>query len=114
MRLRATVPCSITPTVGYDRYGKEQLGKSYTAKCAIVKLTQVSEPTSVRTDSSASRGAAREIIADARLLFPRTVDVNIDDKVEVMGMSLKVLSVFPRTTIGGQHDHNQVDLMVWA
>lgn len=114
MRLRATVPCSITPTVGYDRYGKEQLGNSYTAKCAVVKLTQVSEPTSVRTDSSASRGAAREIIADARLLFPKTTAVGIDDKVEIMGVSLKVLSVFPRTTIGGQHDHNQVDLMVWA
>lgn len=114
MRLRATVPCSITKTVGYDVYGKEQLGDSYTAKCAVVKLTQVSEATSVRTDSSASRGAGREIIADARLLFPKTTDVGIDDKVEVMGVELKVLSVFPRTTIGGKHDHNQVDLMVWA
>lgn len=114
MRLRATVPCSITPTVGYDRYGKEQLGNSYTAKCAIVKLTQLSEPTSVRTDSSASRGAGREVLADARLLFPKTTEVSIDDKVEVMGVELRVLSVFPRTTIGGQHDHNQVDLMVWA
>lgn len=114
MRLRATVPCDITPTVGYDIHAKEQLGDSYRAKCAVVKLTSVSEATSVRTDSSASRGSAREIVADARLLFGPKTKINIDDKVDVMGFSLKVLSIFPRLTIGGRHDHNQIDLAIWA
>ena len=114
MRLRATVPCTISPTVGHDIHGAQQLGNSYMAKCAVVKLTAASEPTSVRTDSSATRGAAREVLADARLLFPVHTKIAIDDKVEVLGHNLRVLSVFPRLTIGGSHDHNQVDLSIWV
>lgn len=114
MSLRANATAKVTPTVGVDIYGKEQLGVSYTAKCAVVKLTQASEKTSVRTDSSASRGAAHEITADARLLFPPSSGVKIDDKVEVHGFSLKVISVFPRVSVTGRYDHDQVDLNVWA
>lgn len=79
-----------------------------------MKLTSTSEATSVRTDSSASRGASREIVADARLLFPQGSEVKIDDRVDVLGHSLKVVSVFPRQALGGRLDHYQVDLMVWA
>lgn len=114
MSLRPTVPCTVRPSVGVDMYGKELLGEAFPAKCAIVRLVDASERTSVRTDSSASRGRAREIQSDARLLFPPGSTVKIDDQVELLGSTLKITSVFPRYDVQGRFHHYQVDGMIWA
>lgn len=114
MALRANVNCKIRNVIDVDIHGKEVLGNGFPAKCAVVKLNAVSERTSVRTDSSASRGFGREIVADARLLFPTSTRVEIDDKVEIAGIKLTVLSKSPRFDVSGKIDHMQLDLMVWA
>lgn len=111
--MRPRISCTITPTIGFDKYGAEQLGTLVKAKCTIISLSLKQEPTSVRTDSSASRGSAAERVSEARLLFAPGLAA-IDSKVEVHGRSLRIIAIDPRYTVGGTHDHDEVDLVIWA
>ena len=114
MRFRPNARCTVYPTLGSDIYGQELLDGGHEERCAVIKLTQSSQKTSVRTDSSASRGSAQEIHSDARILFTSASKIAVDDKVEVYGQSLRVVSVFPRYSLPGRLDHIQVDLNIWA
>ena len=113
MRMRPRIPCTITPTVGFDKYGQEQLGKPVAVVCTIISLSLKTGPTSVRTDSSASRGSASEKTSEARILLAPGL-VNMNDKVDVSGRSFRVIAIDPRHVMGGAHDHDEVDLVVWA
>jgi hypothetical protein len=90
------------------------MGKSLNAKCGVVKIQARSDPTTVRADSSASRGYAEEGTVDARLLFPPNVALKKGDRVDVLGMSIRVIEVMPRVNLAGKLDHNQVDGVVWV
>jgi hypothetical protein len=115
MLLRPNLDCEIhRQDGGHDRYGKSLPGEVVRARCAAVKLLTRSRKTSVRADSSASRGNAREIVADALLLFPPHAELDEGDKVVVAGIELKVIGVFPRFDMAGRLDHNEVELNVWA
>ena len=70
--------------------------------------------TSIRADSSASKGQATEITALARILFLPNENIGPRDKVAVSGYELEVESVYPRHDVNGQLDHLQVDLKRWA
>jgi hypothetical protein len=99
---------------GKDLYGVRIYGPYTTVPFAIVKLERSSEKTSVRTDSSASRGSAQEILADARFLFPKNVIVQEGDRVEFGDFKLTVVSVWPRYRVTGELDHWQVDCNIWS
>lgn len=114
MRLRPNLTCVVTPTEGWDAYGSEKFGTPYEERCAVVKLDRFVTPTSVRSDSSASRAYADEFQAQSRLLFPNTSTIKSGDKVDLQGISLKVVSVWPRHDVGGEFDHYQVDLTIWG
>lgn len=113
--MRPNADCMITPTLGHDVHGAEQMGTAKPGRCAVVKLSALSGPTSVRTDSSASRGSAQEKTADARLLFAPG-SVSIDDQILILGRKLRVISIDPRVKLGrgGKVDHDQVDLLIWV
>lgn len=110
------VKCVITKLGSkFDIHGKQiREGDALSELCAIVKLNGKSEKTSVRADSSASRGAADEMQYDARLLFTKFSKIEIGDKVELLGFVLRVESRFPRLTVHGALDHYQVDLSIWV
>lgn len=113
MRMRPRIPCTVAPTVGFDKFGQEQLGNAVSTKCTIISLSLKTGPTSVRTDSSASRGSSQEKTSEARILLaPGLASMNA--KVEVSGRSLRIMAIDPRYTMGGTHDHDEVDLVVWA
>lgn len=95
-------------------YGQTKLLAPKETNCAVVWLESQATKTSVRTDSSASRGNAREETIKSRMLFPTYVEIDKGDKVEIYGLALKVESVFPRHNVNGQFDHWQVDLTKWA
>lgn len=76
--------------------------------CAVVSLDLLIDKTSVRADSSGSRGRAEEQQGDALLLFPTYVTIANLDIVEVDGVTLEVISVFPRRNVLGQLDHFEV------
>lgn len=95
-----------------DAYGQKSFGAAVTVRCASVSLKVKSEKTSVRADSSASGGQAEETLGTARFLFLPGV-VKLDDRVTVLGVRFRVLSVFPRISVGGKHDHDEVDCEAW-
>jgi hypothetical protein len=113
--LYPNVDCTITRMTGlYNDFGeaKPEPHKVVSTKCGV-KLLEQTEKSSVRADSSASRGFADEVTADARLLFKPKEDVQIGDKVTVASIELRVTAKFPRFDVMGRFDHIQVDLMRW-
>lgn len=106
--------CRLIKEGALDQYGQRTRGTETTEECAVVKLEVAAKKTSVRADSSASRGKAQEQVSDARLLFRPNVGVDIGDFIEIMGYTLRVSSVHPRRNVMGDLDHYQVDADAWA
>lgn len=111
---RANLACVIRKPGTTNVFGEEQLGPAANARCAIIKLKITSDKTTVRADSSASRGAAREAVGEAELLFPVSTDIGFDDQIEVAGWLLRVTGIFPRHNLQGVLDHQQVYCAIWG
>lgn len=111
---KPNLDCQISRHTGMNVYGEESLAEAVKARCAIIKLEINVEKSSVRADSSASRGAGREYQGIAKLLFPTTVSVGLDDQVEVAGYKLRVLGVFPRHNLQGIYDHLEAVCGIWG
>lgn len=111
---RPNQTCEISKVNGNDVYGKKKYDEWLAARVGVVKLEQGTTKTSVRTDSSASRGSAQEIVADARLMFPVGVILKPGDRVRIHGVLLTVVSVFPRHAVTGRFDHWQVDCNIYG
>ena len=106
-------PVKVLRREGYDQYGTPQYNQVTGERCAVVHLIDRSVKTSVRADSSASRGASDEYQATAKLLFPKTSQVEVEDRIEVNGVSLSVLTREPRYTADGRLDHIEVTCLLW-
>lgn len=111
---RPNLTCDVAVMTGQDLYGKRTYGDWVAKRFAIIKLEQSTDKTSVRTDSSASRGSAKEILADARFLFPKDVVLKEGDRIRFGNFTLTVKSVWPRHRVTGELDHWQVDCDIWA
>lgn len=110
---RPNLTCEVSVMGAADGYGRRLYTDWKRVPFAIVKLDQGSTKTSVRTDSSASRGSAQEILANARFLFPIHVVLKPGDRVKFGDFILTVQSVFPRHSVTGRFDHWQVDCDIW-
>jgi hypothetical protein len=104
----------LTHKTGQDRFAQATYAEPKTVPCGIVHLNKAAAKTSVRTDSSASRGNAEEQVSVAKILFPITVAIVAGDKFEIQGITLRVLTIEPRLDVLGRHDHNEVDFGSWA
>lgn len=105
--------CRVRRRTGTNVYGKGTYESPKPALFAIVRLEEESSTTSVRTDSSASRGNANENTIAARFLFPISVKLKQGDIVEYLNYRMAVQSVWPRYSVTGTHDHWQVDLVMF-
>lgn len=120
--LRPRSPCSIRrETGGFDRYGRPQHSSNrVNTKCAIVWLKDNASETSVRADSSASRGRAEEKIYESRLLFKPTEDILPGDLIAIrlqgspIEIVVEALSVWRRPDVNGVIHHIQVEGNRWA
>lgn len=99
---------------GTDLYGEPSYRGPRVIGVGVVRLHMGSKITSVRADSSATRGGSSEQIADAVLLFEAKDAPNLSDRVEVSGFRLKVIGFQPRYDLMGNLAHWQVDLMIDA
>lgn len=97
-----------------DVYGQPLPSRRTKERCAVVKLELTNLQTSVRTDSSASRGNAMELVANAILLFPKSTIANIDDVIEIAGAKLKIVSKHPRYSVTGDLDHFEIGAVTWS
>lgn len=106
--------CFVKERTGFDAWGKETHGNRRRVSCSVVRLKSSRVKTSVRADSSASRGRGQEIESDSILLLPPSVEIKTGDLIEIMGLTLEVVGIEIRLNIMGRHDHNEVSLNAWV
>lgn len=115
MTLRPRNICFIRrKSTSYDDFGRPIVGASSTkARCSIVHLWNETDATSVRHDTSASRGRAEEAMADVRILLLPNQAVSTGDVIEVEQKSadnviFEVRRIFRRPDVHGRIHHIDV------
>lgn len=98
----------------YNLYGEPDFNRPIKVPCGIVKLDVVADKTSVRTDSSASRGNADELTTQTRMLFSPGYGIGIGDKVDFEGILMVITEAFARRDMSGQVDHLDCVLQKWT
>lgn len=93
---------------GRDLFGKASYHEPRHTRCALVNLSTMIEQTSVRADSSASRGGAFQDEVMAKILVPAGTDVDKGDRFEVMDFRLEVMRRHPRLDTQGNVDHIEI------
>lgn len=88
-----------------DIHGKESFDLPTLIAIAVVHLADKVEETSVRADSSASRGAGEQSTLQAKILVGPKVKVTSGDVLQVMGRLVEISSVHQRNDIFGRLDH---------
>jgi hypothetical protein len=111
---RPNLDCVVRRKASTNVYGEETLSDPVTVRCAVIQLKIITEKSSVRADSSASRGAAREYIGEAKLLFLPDDAPGTDDRIDVSGFKLHVIGSFPRHSLDGVLDHVEVFCGIWG
>lgn len=104
------VLCVITARNGSDIYGQPKYDAPVNAYCSVIKFKVSRQHSTVRADSSGSRGHADEVVADVKLLM--NVEPSLDDRLVVRAQRLRVLSVMPRFTVMGKLDHFEVEATI--
>lgn len=105
--------CLLRKRASRDKYGQEQLGDAVTIQYAPVDLERVKQKTSVRSDSSASRGQADQVVSQAKILVPANTVLAMDDQVEIEGYFYRVAAAHPRKSVFGRLDHHEITLEAW-
>jgi hypothetical protein len=99
---------------GYDLYGQAKLGVALVEYVGVVKLEQSAQHTTVRADSSATRGFADEFVTSNKFLLARTTKVSIDDQLTLMGIAIRIKTLTPRFDVWGSLDHFEARGETWA
>lgn len=96
----------IQTLTGRDVHSRATYAPATDCPFGIVNLNVGSIKTSVRADSSASRGAADEIAAMlAKILVPPYVKVAIGDKFTFQGLTFQITTTHYRISVMGDVDH---------
>jgi hypothetical protein len=104
-----SVPCSILKVTGHDLYGAEITGCKKREFCAVLELSRSAVFSTVRVDSSATRGAANESRAVAKLLLSSRTSAEIGDLIVVHSYRLKVASKSPQFSASGKLNHYMIE-----
>lgn len=100
---------------GRDVRGRPSWGTPNSVSFGIVSLNVGAMKTSVRADSSASRGSADEkAMVRGKVLFAKTTVVKNDAILTFDGSEFKVISVHSRYGVTGRLDHYECDLEFYA
>lgn len=98
----------LRPRTGRNRDGEETYGESREIGISIVALARQAVKSSVRSDSSGSRGAAEIMTSDGKILS--TEEPSVDDRITIRDVPYRVIGLHPRLTVMGQFDHNEIIL----
>lgn len=100
---------------GRDVHARPTFSAARDCPFAAVNLAYGVQPTTVRADSSASRGAADEIVAvRSKILVPTYIEIAIGDRFTFTGVNFEVKNMHPRHSVMGSLDHFEVDLELAA
>jgi hypothetical protein len=95
----------------YNIYGEDEYNDKEIIPFALIKLNLKTTATTVRTDSSASRGLAEEYRATSKILTPTSVNPNFGDKIIINCYTFEVSGVEPRYHVLGHQDHWELVLI---
>jgi hypothetical protein len=111
MLFRPNTTCKVySASADHDIYGRTSYSAGKTVQCAVVSYDLVIKKTSVRADSSGSRGRAQELSGIVRFLFGVSAEMKVGDIVEKDGFVMKVIELHPRYSVAGRLDHHEVDM----
>lgn len=91
-----------------DGYGQKVLRPHTKGVCCIVKLHETSANSTIRADGSATRGNAMETSSVSVFLVRPNVVLQMDSKVVIDGVELRVASIRRRYTATGKFDHFEI------
>jgi hypothetical protein len=112
--LNYNATCQIAKAEDTDVYGQPLLGTlSPVEKCAIVKLRKEMKHTTVRADSSQSRGHGDEFVGTHMVLLDSATVADLGDQLNVKGFKIKITSMHPRWDVTGEIDHYEVTGELW-
>lgn len=105
--------CVIIKNVGYNIYGEPERTQRITEKCALLEDGRSIKQSSVRADSSASRGNALETVADYWFILMPDTKAELDDLIEIDGVQVKIVEISPRFSLYGVKDHVEAKCEMW-
>ena len=114
MAFRPNVSATIRRYQGTNLFGEPSWGDVENVRIGVVHLAAQAAKTSVRTDSSASRGNAEERVVVAKILFPVLAQPRVMDLVEFAGQTMMVKSVEPRIAVTGRLDHLECEMELYV
>lgn len=91
-------------------FGQPTFGSPETIKFALVRFDTKTEDSTVRADSSATRGNIKEFHASGRILVKPDVNPKWGDLVIVDKKVFRIKEVEPRYNVLGMLDHIELDL----
>lgn len=97
-----------------DVYGESQLRFVDRIKLGMVRFADSVEKSSVRADSSASRGKAEQEEFDAVMVTPLESKVQQGDIMLVDGVKLRVDMIHKRFGLRGRPGHLEVGASIWV
>lgn len=106
--------CVVIANSGTDVYGMPKPGVRKSERCSIVKFIVRNEKSSVRADSSASRGNAMELEADGIFLMAITTSADIDDLIEINQHRMRVMGKHARHNAAGALHHYEIHCTYWS
>lgn len=93
-----------------DIYGQYLYDEPVRIKFALVRLDTKSEDSTVRADSSATRGNIKEFVSSGRILVKENVNPNWGDLVIINDKTYRIKEVEPRYHVLGHLDHYELDI----
>lgn len=103
---------SLEQVIGRDVHSRETFGAAREISVAVVRLITSAQKTTVRADSSASRGSAEETVVQGIMLVDKAVAMNRGDRLTFNGIQYRIFSIHPRYTVAGALDHFQIELEI--
>ncbi len=103
-------PAIIRKQTTTDLYGQPILTAPLAVMVNVIKFTDNTKPTALRTEMSASHGRIDDETVDSVLLFPPGCNIEVDDIVTVLSTDLVVAGVWPKNTTYGAPRHIRVTL----
>lgn len=97
-------------TAQVNNFGRPTYEPKKSVPIAVIHMSIAAQKSSVRADTSASRGQMEQMEGDAMFLLPIYVKVNEGDVFHKDHLWLEVAMVEPRRSIQGNLDHYEVVL----
>ncbi|HFP9309441.1 TPA: hypothetical protein ACJI3N_005358 [Raoultella planticola] len=114
MKIAWQTQASVYRKGNVDMYGAAEYQFLRRVDVGVVAFIESMEKSTVRADSSASRGKAEQAEFDAVLIVPLESKILMEDLLVMEGKKLRVESIHRRWGLHGRPGHLELGANVWA